>query len=250
MVGISRSPTRFSAQAIWSGNTAAIRSSAAMRASCGGTFLPPRKRGRASDTPATQRQRVDEHRRVEQRLDQHVAHAAGMQIARDLGELEAVRRGERQHDVVLGRRRLQLEIELAAEALAQRQAPGAVDAAAEGRMDDQLHAAGLVEEALEHDRVLRRQAARARHGRRRDTRPAARRPARRCRARSISQRSALLAARIDRAARAAISARRRDTDCRQLVAAPRRLAEPERDVRRLPCASSTRTMPRSTRRMR
>ena len=29
-----------------------------MRKSCGGTFLPLRKRGRASDTPATQRQRV------------------------------------------------------------------------------------------------------------------------------------------------------------------------------------------------
>ena len=61
---------------------------------------------------------------------------------------------ERQHDVVLGRGGLQLEVELAAEALAQRQAPGAVDAAAEGRMDDELHAARLVEEALEHDRVL------------------------------------------------------------------------------------------------
>ena len=29
-----------------------------MRASCGGTLRPPRKRGRASDTPLTQRQRV------------------------------------------------------------------------------------------------------------------------------------------------------------------------------------------------
>ena len=29
-----------------------------MRASCGGTLRPERKRGRASDTPATQRQRV------------------------------------------------------------------------------------------------------------------------------------------------------------------------------------------------
>ena len=40
------------------GKTAAIRSSAPIRASCGGTFLPPRKRGSASETPATQRQRV------------------------------------------------------------------------------------------------------------------------------------------------------------------------------------------------
>ena len=29
-----------------------------MRASCGGTFRPPRKRGSASATPITQRQRV------------------------------------------------------------------------------------------------------------------------------------------------------------------------------------------------
>ena len=56
--GISRSPGRFSAQAIWSGNTEPTRSSAAMRMSCGGTLWPPRKRGRASDTPLTQRQRV------------------------------------------------------------------------------------------------------------------------------------------------------------------------------------------------
>ena len=40
------------------GEDRAIRSSAPMRASCGGTFLPPRKRGSASATPATQRQRV------------------------------------------------------------------------------------------------------------------------------------------------------------------------------------------------
>ena len=46
-----------------------------------------------------------------------------MQIARDLRQLEAVRLRERQHDVIFGRRRLQLEIEGAAESLAQRQAP-------------------------------------------------------------------------------------------------------------------------------
>ena len=82
-----------------------------------------------------------------------------MQVAGDVGELEAVRGGERQHDGVLGRGRLQLEVEGAAEALAQRESPGAVDAAAEGRVDDELHAAGLVEEALEDDGALRRQRA-------------------------------------------------------------------------------------------
>src|SRR5919108_4340718 len=81
-----------------------------------------------------------------------------MQISRHLGEIEAVRGGEREHDVVLGRRRLQLEIELAAEALAQGKPPGAIHAAAVRRVDDELHAAGLVEEALEHERVLGREA--------------------------------------------------------------------------------------------
>ena len=56
--GISRWPTTFSAQAIWSGKIAATRSSASIRANCGGTFLPPRNRGNANATPATQRQRV------------------------------------------------------------------------------------------------------------------------------------------------------------------------------------------------
>ena len=79
-----------------------------------------------------------------------------MQIARDLFEREAVRLAEREHDCVFDRRRLQLEVELPAEALAQRQAPRAIDAVAERRMDDQLHAAGFVEETLEHDFFLRR----------------------------------------------------------------------------------------------
>src|SRR5262249_27928989 len=41
----------------------------------------------------------------------------------------------------------------------EREAPGAIEPAAEGGMDDQLHAARLVEETLEHDGVLRRQGA-------------------------------------------------------------------------------------------
>ena len=65
-------------------------------------------------------------------------------------------RAEREHQRILGGRRLQLEVELTAEALAQRQAPRLVDAAAERRVQHQLHAAGLVEEPLEHERVLRR----------------------------------------------------------------------------------------------
>src|SRR6266702_4217734 len=55
--GISRSPTRFSGQASWSGNTAAIKSSASIRWSGVGTFLPPRNRSTAGARVAFQRQR-------------------------------------------------------------------------------------------------------------------------------------------------------------------------------------------------
>ena len=65
-------------------------------------------------------------------------------------------RAEREQQRFVGRRRLQLEVELAAEPLAQREAPGLVDAAAERRVQHELHAARLVEEPLEHQRVLRR----------------------------------------------------------------------------------------------
>ncbi len=65
-------------------------------------------------------------------------------------------------DRVLGRRRLELDVEAAAEALAQGQPPGAVEAAAERGMDDQLHAARFVEETLEDDALLGRHARRAR----------------------------------------------------------------------------------------
>ena len=55
---------------------------------------------------------------------------------------------QRDHDAVIGGRRLQFEIEGTAEALAQRQSPRAIDARTEGRVDDQLHAAALIEEAF------------------------------------------------------------------------------------------------------
>ena len=82
-----------------------------------------------------------------------------MQVAEHLLERERMRRAERQDDALLRRRRLQLEIEALAELLAQSEAPGAVDAAAERRVQHELHAARFVEEALEDERVLRRQSA-------------------------------------------------------------------------------------------
>src|SRR5207237_7362419 len=98
-----------------------------------------------------------EHRRVEQGLDQHAAHGVRVEVILDVGEVEAVRRRQRQDDVVFGGGGLKLEIEAGAEALAQCQAPGAIEAAAIGRVDDKLHAADRVEKALEDERVKGRQ---------------------------------------------------------------------------------------------
>src|SRR5439155_2072457 len=100
----------------------------------------------------------NEHGRIKQSLNQHGPDAGWMQVARNLGQFEAVRNGKRKHDVVFGGGRLQLEVELAAEAFAQCQTPGAVDAAAIGGMDHQLHAPGFVEESLEYERALCRHA--------------------------------------------------------------------------------------------
>ncbi len=87
-----------------------------------------------------------------------------MQITRDIGELEAMGAGQRQDDAVLGRRCLQLEIELPTKPLAERKSPRPIHSAAEGRMDDELHAAGFIEESLEDDDVLEWAARRARSG--------------------------------------------------------------------------------------
>ncbi len=80
----------------------------------------------------------------------------GIQVVEDLRELEAVLRAERKDDRLLVRSGLELEAEADAEALPERKAPRLVDLRAERRMDDELHAAALVEEALEDDAFLRR----------------------------------------------------------------------------------------------
>src|SRR6478735_9243451 len=82
-----------------------------------------------------------------------------MQVTENIRERKRVLIAEREQQAFFGCRRLQLEIELAAETLPQRERPGAVDAAAKRRVQYELHAAGIVEEALEDDRVLRRQRA-------------------------------------------------------------------------------------------
>src|SRR6185295_6744612 len=74
----------------------------------------------------------------------------------DLFEWEGMRVIEREDDPLLGSRRLQLEIESLTELLAQREAPCPIDTAAEGCVQHELHAARLVEEALEAEGFRRR----------------------------------------------------------------------------------------------
>ena len=110
--------------------------------------------------------------------------------------------------------------------------------AAERRVDDELHAAALVEEALEHDAALRR------HGAERRARP--RRRTRRSAPRRRAGRAAPHSARAtrpspSRSALVAQVARSRPTSSRVRAG---RLAEPERDASAAaPFASATRTMP-------
>ena len=63
-------------------------------------------------------------------------------------------RSQREQQRIFGGRGLKLEVELAAEPLPEREAPGPVYPASEGGVDDELHAAGLVEEPLGDDGVL------------------------------------------------------------------------------------------------
>ena len=77
-----------------------------------------------------------------------------MQESKYVGQREAVLLGQRDIEAVISGRRLQFEIERAAEAFSQREAPGFIDATAEGSMDHKLHAAALVEEALGDNRLL------------------------------------------------------------------------------------------------
>ena len=90
-------------------------------------------------------------RGVEDRLSHRRFGVARFEVVEGFFERERLRGAQREDDPLLVRGGLQLEIEAHAEALAQREAPGAVDARAEGRVDDELLPAGFVEEALEDD---------------------------------------------------------------------------------------------------
>src|SRR6267154_1110279 len=64
-------------------------------------------------------------------------------------------RAEGQYNCIVSSRRLEFEIERAAEPFAQRQAPGAVDSNSERRVDHELHPSRLIEEPFEDERLLR-----------------------------------------------------------------------------------------------
>src|SRR5678815_3072897 len=89
-----------------------------------------------------------EQRRLQNGLDQDRLHRVRVQELEDLAEREAVLLTEREQDAVVRRRRLELEIEGAAEPLAQRESPGAGDPSSEGGVQNELHPAGRVEESL------------------------------------------------------------------------------------------------------
>ena len=63
--------------------------------------------------------------------------------------------GQSDIQAIVGRGRLQFEIEYSAETLAQGQSPGFIDSRAEWRMHDQLHAAAFIEETFSDDGVRR-----------------------------------------------------------------------------------------------
>ena len=141
----------FSWQAASAGKTAAIRSSASIRWMGSGFFLPPRKRKMASERLRSQRQREVNMGDASTACSRVALYGVGVQQAGSRRQRETVLRAERQDDGVVVGGRLQLEVEGDAEPFAQSEAESPVDPPAERRMDDQLHAAGLVEEALEDD---------------------------------------------------------------------------------------------------
>ena len=220
-------PGSVSGQASACGKAAASRSSARIRRSGAGTRLPLRERSSSSERCTFQRQRVSNIGAASSAWTSTSRAVVGLQVVEDVLEREAVLRAEREHDRLLVGRGLQLEAEADAEALAQRQAPGAVDAAAERRVHDELHAAALVEEALEHDARLR--------GHRAERAPPGLDVLGDLPRRALRE---LGAAGLEQAGDGVVSARgrgfaqRRDLG-RELARAARRLAQPEGDRRRL-----------------
>ena len=102
----------------------------------------------ASARDAFQRQRAENIGASSRAMRQHMLHGLRLEEFEYQFQRESMLFGERDVDAVVGSGRLQFEIEGAAEALAQSESPGPIDARSEGCMDHKLHSAGLVEESL------------------------------------------------------------------------------------------------------
>src|SRR5215471_1571596 len=63
-------------------------------------------------------------------------------------------RSKRDHDRIVGRGGLELEIKGSTKTFSQREAPSAIDSIAERRMQNELHPTRFIEEALHHQRLL------------------------------------------------------------------------------------------------
>ena len=116
--GISTGPAAaFSWQAASAGNTAAIRSSASMRWMGGGVRRPPRWRRTISARPRFHRHRTWNMGDRSSACVEDVRRVPGREELRHVLEREALAGAEGEHDRVVAGRRLQLEVEPAAEPL-------------------------------------------------------------------------------------------------------------------------------------
>lgn len=106
-----------------------------------------------------------EERSGEKSLREDVFESIGAEEFEDEFEGEGMPVAERDDDAVVGGGGLQFEVEGAAEALAEGEAPGAIDTGSEGSVQDKLHAAGFVEEALGDDGIPRGQGSESGGGR-------------------------------------------------------------------------------------
>src|SRR5258705_6196443 len=75
---------------------------------------------------------------------------------KDFIKWKTMRRPKRQHDRILGCRSLKFKVELPTEPFAKCESPGPVYSTSKRGMQDQLHAATVIEESFENEILLRR----------------------------------------------------------------------------------------------
>jgi hypothetical protein len=108
-------------------------------------MLHPRERQRATSGPP---KAGTEDGRLQHRLGQHPLSRRRRDEVEDVEQGKAVLLAQRKQNAVVARGSLQLEVEGSAKRLAQGHTPGAIDAGPERRVQNQLHAPRLVEEAF------------------------------------------------------------------------------------------------------